>query len=157
MMTIAHYGAAPQRAHVTDAGYDLTATNYLTLHPGNRGLAMTSLHISIPQGYAGLVVPRSGLALKHGVTVLNAPGVIDPGFTGEVGVILHNTDHNRSFIVYPGDRVAQLVLVKLEHPEFVQAESLADLKILADQEIGARGDGGFGSTGVSATPTARAA
>ena len=143
-----YFGMQPTRAHEGDAGYDLRAAKGHTLPPGQRGLISTDLHVSIPEGYAGLIVPRSGLALKHGVTVLNAPGLIDPGYTGEVKALLINHGHE-TFLVRPGDRIAQLLLVRAEHPAFTPAPSLADLQLLADRELGARGDGGFGSSGVA--------
>ena len=132
-------GNEPRRAHDSDAGYDLTANipAPTVLAPGERRLIPTGFRISIPTGWAGLVIPRSGLAAKHGITVLNAPGLIDPGYTGDVGVVLHNTDMADAFNIAPGDRIAQLVLTRVEHPVFVHED-------LGDSD---RGSNGFGSTG----------
>ena len=121
------------------AGMDLRAEleNPVTLAPGERRLVRTGLYLEIPEGYEAQVRPRSGLALKHGVTVLNAPGTIDADYRGEVGVILIN--HSiQSYSIQPGERIAQLVFVQLARAELVAADSLADTE---------RGDGGFGHTG----------
>ena len=133
-------GTEPTRAHPTDAGYDLRANlpAPVVIGPGERRLIPSGTHAAIPAGYAGLVTPRSGLAAKHGVTVLNSPGLIDPGYTGEIGVVLHNTDMADAFNVAPGDRVAQLVIVPVVTPPTVRAEKLP---------AAGRGDAGFGSTG----------
>ncbi|MEA2429267.1 MAG: dUTP pyrophosphatase [Thermoleophilaceae bacterium] len=129
---------APARAHPGDAGYDLHAAEPATLEPGARASVGTGIAVEIPDGCAGLVLPRSGLAARHGVSVVNAPGLIDAGYRGEVRVLLLNTDRDDSFEVAPGDRIAQLVIVRHEAPELEEAESLAE---------SARGDGGFGSSG----------
>jgi dUTP pyrophosphatase len=130
--------AVPARAHDDDAGLDLVAIEALELGPGERGSVGTGLAIELPEGHAGLVVPRSGLAARHGVTVLNAPGLIDAGYRGEVRVLLVNTDRSTPYRVEPGDRVAQLVVVPVSTALPVLAERLGD---------SARGEGGFGSTG----------
>jgi dUTP pyrophosphatase len=118
---------------------DLHADEAAHLDPGARASVGTGVAIAIPEGYAGLVVPRSGLAAEHGITLVNTPGLIDAGYRGEVRVLLLNTDRDRSFRVTPGDRIAQLVLVRVEAPEPAEVGELSET---------ARGDGGFGSTGV---------
>ncbi|HYI79963.1 MAG TPA: dUTP diphosphatase [Thermoleophilaceae bacterium] len=130
--------AAPTRAHADDAGYDLRASEAATLPPGGRASVGTGIAVAIPDGHAGLVLPRSGLAARHGISLVNAPGLIDAGYRGEVRVLLLNTDREASFEVAPGDRIAQLVIVRHEAPELVELDSL-------DETV--RGDGGFGSTG----------
>jgi len=130
--------AAPTRAHDDDAGYDLRASEAATLAPGGRASVSTGVAVAIPDGHAGLVLPRSGLAARHGISLVNAPGLIDAGYRGEVRVLLLNTDREASFEVAPGDRIAQLVIVRHEAPELVEVDSL-------DETV--RGDGGFGSTG----------
>lgn len=129
----------PQRAHASDAGLDLAAAETVTIEPGERAVVGCGIAIELPPGVAGLVVPRSGLALRHGVTLVNAPGLIDPGYRGELRVVLLNTDRRRSFVVRPGDRIAQLLLVP-----FVAAEPLE----VEELDAGERGERGFGSTGV---------
>ncbi len=129
----------PTRAHPADAGLDLCALQAVTLSPGARASVPTGLAVQIPDGQAGLVLPRSGLAARHGVTIVNAPGLIDSGYRGELRVLLLNTDAQTPFVVQAGDRIAQLVLVVIELPELVEVESLTD---------SARGVGGFGSSGV---------
>ena len=128
----------PARAHPGDAGYDLHAAEAATLGPGERASIGTGIAVAIPDGCAGLVLPRSGLAARHGISVVNAPGLIDAGYRGEVRVLLLNTDRSESFEVSPGDRIAQLVLVRHEAPELIEVDSLDE---------SARGAGGFGSTG----------
>ena len=129
---------APERAHDGDAGYDLRAADEARLEPGFRASVGTGLALAIPEGWAGLVLPRSGLAARHGITVVNAPGLIDTGYRGEVRVLLLNTDMEAVFSVEVGDRIAQLVIVRHEAPELEESEEL---------EESARGAGGFGSTG----------
>lgn len=129
---------APKRAHPGDAGCDLFAAERARLEPGERASVGTGIAVEIPEGSAGLVLPRSGLAAKHGISVVNAPGLIDAGYRGEVRVLLLNTDTREAFEVVPGDRIAQLVIVEIGDAEPVEAESL---------EESARGAGGFGSTG----------
>jgi dUTP pyrophosphatase len=128
--------AAPKQAKPGDAGFDLKSYSATSIPPHQRSLVNTGLRVAIPAGYAGLVLPRSGLAAKHGVTVLNAPGLIDSGYRGEIGVLLVNHSE-QYFDVNIGDRIAQLVIVKVECPDMVWG-------ILDDTE---RGAGGFGSTG----------
>jgi dUTP pyrophosphatase len=128
----------PSRAHEGDAGYDLHAAEPLTLAPGERAVVGTGIAVAVPEGHAGLVLPRSGLAFKHGIALVNAPGLIDSGYRGELRVLLLNTDRATPFDVEPGDRIAQLVVVKVEAPELEELELLEET---------ARGSGGFGSTG----------
>lgn len=123
------------------SGFDLYATNYITLAPGERALIRTGLVFNIPQGYEIQIRPRSGLALKHGITVLNSPGTIDSDYLGEVGVILINHGQN-DFFVSEGDRIAQGVLAKVEPP--VEFELVDSIDTQSE-----RGAGGFGHTGVS--------
>lgn len=129
---------APSQAHDGDAGYDLYAAETARLEPGARASVGTGIAVAIPEGCAGLVLPRSGLASKHGISVVNAPGLIDSGYRGEVRVLLLNTDRAEPFEVEPGDRIAQLVLVRFESPALEETDSLDET---------ARGSGGFGSTG----------
>lgn len=128
----------PSRAHDGDAGYDLYAVEAATLGPGERASVGTGIAVAIPDGWAGLVLPRSGLASRHGITIPNAPGLIDSGYRGEVRVLLLNTDPREPFEVAVGDRIAQLLLVRHEAPEVLEVESL-------DETV--RGAGGFGSSG----------
>jgi len=133
----------PAYATEGDAGADLVAAEALTLAPGGgRGLVSTGAAIAIPEGYAGFVQPRSGLALRHGVTCLNSPGLIDSGYRGELKVLLINTDPSEAFEIQRGDRIAQLVIQQVAHAEFVEVDALP-------QSV--RGDGGFGSTGVASS------
>lgn len=129
---------APRRSHDDDAGFDLCACEPASLAPGERTSVGTGLALEIPAGRAGLVLPRSGLAARHGIALVNAPGLIDAGYRGEVRVLLLNTDRAEPFAVEPGDRIAQLLIVVHEAPELVEATELA---------ASARGEGGFGSTG----------
>jgi dUTP pyrophosphatase len=128
----------PSRAHETDAGLDLFAAVAARIGPGQRVAVGTGLAVEIPAGHAGLVVPRSGLALKRGIALVNAPGVIDAGYRGELRVLLLNTDAAAEFKVAKGDRIAQLLLVPAVTPTAVEAASLAE---------SSRGESGFGSTG----------
>ena len=128
----------PTRGHPGDAGLDLHALEGAELAPGGRTSIPTGLAVEIAPGHAGLVLPRSGLAARHGVTLVNAPGLIDPGYRGELRVLLINTDSLQTFTLAAGDRIAQLVLVRVELPETIEVQSLSDT---------ARGTGGFGSTG----------
>ena len=128
----------PTRAHDGDAGLDLYAAEAATIAPGQRVSVGTGLAVAIPQGLAGLVVPRSGLALKHGIALVNSPGVIDSGYRGELRVLLLNTDAAEEFKLAPGDRVAQLLLTPIAAANPLEADSL---------DPTSRGDGGFGSTG----------
>ena len=128
----------PTRAHEDDAGYDLRAAEAAILAPGERASVGTGIALEIPSGSAGLVLPRSGLAARHGIALVNAPGLIDAGYRGEVRVLLLNTDRTDAFEIAAGDRIAQLVLVRFETPELEGAEALG---------ASARGEAGFGSTG----------
>ena len=131
--------ALPHQAHDDDAGYDLCANVGITIEAaGGRALVPTGLAIAIPSGYAGLVLPRSGLALKHGLTVLNAPGLIDAQYRGEVKVLLVNTDPGAPYDIHPGDRIAQLVIQSITYVEWQLVDALDDT---------ARDTFGFGSSG----------
>lgn len=134
-----HPGAVvPTRAHPGDAGLDLVAVEEHRIEPGARAAVATGLAVAIPPGYAGLVLPRSGLARRHGVTLTNSPGLIDAGYRGEVTVLLVNLGHERH-TVRPGDRIAQLVLVPVSLAAAIEVEELPSSD--------GRGEGGFGSTG----------
>ena len=128
----------PTRAHEGDAGLDLYALEAAHLGPGERWSVRTGVAVEIPEGHAGLVLPRSGLAREHGIALVNSPGLIDSGYRGELTVLLLNTDPAEVYRVSPGDRIAQLVVVAVASAEPVEAEALAE---------SARGDGGFGSSG----------
>jgi len=128
----------PTRAHEGDAGLDLYACEAAHIGPGERWSVGTGVAVEIPDGHAGLVLPRSGLAKKHGIALVNAPGLIDAGYRGELRVLLLNTDPAEIFRVEPGDRIAQLVIAPIALAEPVETEALAE---------SARGDGGFGSSG----------
>jgi dUTP pyrophosphatase len=128
----------PTRAYPGDAGLDLYALDDGVLAPGERASIRTGVAVEIPDGQAGLVLPRSGLAAKHGIALVNAPGLIDAGYRGEIIVLLLNTDRSVCFELAAGDRIAQLVLVRVETPEVVEVEELA---------LSERGAGGFGSSG----------
>jgi dUTP pyrophosphatase len=129
----------PARAHDDDAGYDLHARDPEALAAGERATVATGIAIELPAGHAGLVLPRSGLAARHGITVVNAPGLIDAGYRGELKVVLLNTDRAAALEIAAGDRIAQLVVVAVAAPPVVEAEALAATL---------RGEGGFGSSGV---------
>jgi dUTP pyrophosphatase len=131
---------APERANEHDAGWDLRAAEGATLAPGGRASVGTGIAVAIPEGHAGLVLPRSGLAARHGIALVNAPGLIDAGYRGEVRALLLNTDRTEPFAIEVGDRIAQLVITELPEVEFAQAASLSET---------ARGAGGFGSSGVA--------
>jgi dUTP pyrophosphatase len=128
----------PALAHSGDAGYDLTSRADLTLKPGQRALVPTGIAVSIPEGYAGFIQPRSGLAVKHGISIVNTPGLIDSHYRGEVKVVLVNLDAEQPFQVKRGDKICQLVFQKVEQARFSEVDSL-------DETV--RGEGGFGSTG----------
>jgi dUTP pyrophosphatase len=128
----------PARAHDGDAGYDLHAAEAAVLGSGERASVGTGIALEIPEGHAGLVLPRSGLAARHGIALVNAPGLVDAGYRGEVRVLLLNTDRREPFEIAIGDRIAQLVIARIEAPELEEAGSL---------ETSARGSGGFGSSG----------
>ena len=129
---------APSYAHPGDAGADLRTTIDFTLEPGERKLIPTGVAISLPFGTVGLIHPRSGLASKHGITVVNAPGTIDAGYRGEISVCLLNTDSAKPIDFKRGDRIAQLVIQRIEIAEFMPVDELSE---------SVRGAGGFGSTG----------
>jgi dUTP pyrophosphatase len=128
----------PTRAHEGDAGLDLYACESAHIGPGERWSVGTGVGVEIPEGHAGLVLPRSGLARDHGIALVNAPGLIDSGFRGELRVLLLNTDPAETFRVEAGDRIAQLVVTPIALPRPVEAAALAE---------SARGGGGFGSSG----------
>ena len=129
----------PSQAHADDAGYDLHANAHVVVAPnGGRVLVPTGLAIAIPPSYAGLVLPRSGLALKHGVTVLNAPGLIDAQYRGELQVLLVNTDTQAPYEIHRGDRIAQLVIQRVEYVEWQDVDTLDETT---------RDTFGFGSSG----------
>jgi dUTP pyrophosphatase len=128
----------PTRAHDGDAGLDLYALEPVVLAAGERASVPTGIAVEIPVGHAGLVLPRSGLAARHGISVVNAPGLIDSGYRGEVRVLLLNTDRARPFELDGGDRIAQLVLVPVALPTPTEVDALSDSE---------RGAGGFGSSG----------
>ncbi|MCU4671972.1 dUTP diphosphatase [Microbacterium fluvii] len=129
---------APVYAHPGDAGADLVAAEAVRLEPGRRALVGTGVRIALPDGYVAFVVPRSGLAAKHGITIVNSPGTVDAGYRGEIKVSLLNTDLDEAFEVNVGDRIAQLIVMPVPRARFVPVEELPD---------SARGEGGFGSTG----------
>ena len=128
----------PERSHPGDAGYDLYLLEPVLLLPGQRVRARTGIAIELPPGHAGLVLPRSGLAARYGLTLVNTPGLIDEGYRGEVQILLLNTDPEDQVELDPGERIAQLVIVPVAAPEVVEVEELSTT---------ARGEGGFGSTG----------
>ena len=134
----------PAQAYDGDAGLDLAACERAQLGPGERAIVGTGVAVAIPAGYAGLVVPRSGLAARHGLTILNAPGLIDSGYRGELKVILLNTDPREPFVIEPGMRIAQLVLVEAAAVQLVEVEALP---------VSVRGAAGFGSSGVGSSGT----
>jgi dUTP pyrophosphatase len=127
----------PERAYAGDAGLDLAATDRVELGPGERAVVGTGLAVAIPDGYAGFVQPRSGLAARHGISVVNAPGLIDAGYRGEVRVVLLNTDRAEPFVVEPGMRIAQLVVLPVPALELIETEELPESE---------RGVRGFGSS-----------
>jgi dUTP pyrophosphatase len=130
----------PAYAHPGDAGADLAAAEDVELAPGERALVRTGIAIALPAGYAAFVHPRSGLAAKHGVTIVNAPGTVDAGYRGEIKVTLLNTDREHPVSFRRGDRIAQLVIQQVARPVFHEVDELPG---------SARGDGGFGSTGIN--------
>lgn len=135
--------AAPAYAHPGDAGADLLARDDVELGPGERRTVPTGVALALPDGYAAFVHPRSGLAARHGVTVVNAPGTVDAGYRGEIAVTLLNTDTTRPVRLYRGDRIAQLVVQRVERARFVEVERLPG---------SLRGEAGFGSTGGWGSP-----
>ena len=131
----------PSYAHPGDAGADLVSTDELVLEPGQRATVGTGVSIALPDGYVAFVVPRSGLAAKHGITVVNSPGTVDAGYRGEIRVTLLNTDSTEAYPVAVGDRIAQLVVLPVSRARIIPVETLPGSH---------RGSGGFGSTGYSA-------
>ena len=127
----------PERAYAGDAGLDLAACERVTISPGERAVVGTGLAVAIPEGYAGFVLPRSGLAARHGIGKVNSPGLIDSGYRGEVRVVLLNTDRDQPFEVEPGMRIAQLVILQLPP---------VDLQVVDELPASERGERGFGSS-----------
>ena len=127
----------PARAYAGDAGLDLSACGRVELSPGGRALVPTGIAVAIPEGYAGFVQPRSGLAAQHGISIVNTPGLVDSGYRGELLVNLLNTDDEQTFVVEPGMRIAQLVVLPVPDLELVEVDELPESE---------RGDRGFGST-----------
>ena len=128
----------PSYAHPGDAGADLVTAVDVTLAPGERTLVPTGIALALPEGYVALVHPRSGLAARHGLSIVNAPGTVDAGYRGEVQVLLVNLDPRETVVLTRGDRIAQLVIQRVERARFVEVDALPD---------SSRGDGGYGSTG----------
>ena len=131
----------PSYAHPGDAGADLHAAEAVVLAPGARALVGTGVSIALPDGYAAFVVPRSGLAAKHGITIVNSPGTVDAGYRGEIKVTLLNTDPTEPYSIAVGDRIAQLIVIPVSRATFVPVDRLPGSQ---------RGKGGFGSTGTGA-------
>lgn len=134
----------PAYAHPGDAGADLTAAESVVLTPGARATVATGVSIALPDGYVAFVVPRSGLAAKHGITIVNSPGTVDAGYRGEIRVTLLNTDSEHEFTIDVGDRIAQLIVMPVSRAHFVPVHTLPGSH---------RGEGGFGSTGLRASTT----
>jgi dUTP pyrophosphatase len=128
----------PAYAHPGDAGADLVSTETLRLEPGQRALVGTGVRIALPEGYAAFVVPRSGLATRHGITIVNSPGTVDAGYRGEIRVTLLNTDPHEAYDIAAGDRIAQLIVMPVARATFLPVDELPE---------SIRGEGGFGSTG----------
>ncbi|MGO4593582.1 dUTP diphosphatase [Leifsonia sp. 2TAF2] len=133
---------SPAYAHPGDAGADLCAAEAVTLGPGERFTMPTGVSIALPEGYAGFVVPRSGLAMRHGLTIVNAPGTVDAGYRGEIRVTLLNTDRSMPYDIAVGDRIAQLIVMPITRARFIPVDSLPDSH---------RGTAGFGSSGYTVT------
>lgn len=130
----------PVVAHPGDAGADLSSTEDCVLQPGQRAVIGTGVSIALPDGYVAFIVPRSGLAAKHGITVVNSPGTVDAGYRGEIKVTLLNTDQHEPFTINVGDRIAQMIIMPFARANFVSVETLP---------VSERGDSGFGSTGIA--------
>lgn len=130
----------PVVAHPGDAGADLSSTENCVLQPGQRAVIGTGVSIALPDGYVAFIVPRSGLAAKHGITVVNSPGTVDAGYRGEIKVTLLNTDQHEPFTINVGDRIAQMIIMPFARANFVSVETLP---------VSERGDSGFGSTGIA--------
>ncbi len=137
MKRLSDAATLPIRAYEGDAGLDLAACERVELGPGERAVVGTGLTVAIPDGHAGFVQPRSGLAARHGITILNTPGLVDSGYRGELKVVLLNTDRAEPFVVEPGMRIAQLVVVPVALPEPTEVSELPDSE---------RGEKGFGSS-----------
>jgi dUTP pyrophosphatase len=129
----------PEVAHPGDAGADLRSTEECELAPGERKTIGTGVSIALPDGYVAFIVPRSGLAAKHGITVVNSPGTVDAGYRGEIKVTLLNTDRSQAFNIAVGDRIAQMIVMPFARARFIEVERLPESE---------RGEGGFGSTGI---------
>lgn len=138
-------GQLPAYAHPGDAGADLHAAEAVELAPGQRATVGTGISIALPDGYAAFIVPRSGLAMKHGITIVNSPGTVDAGYRGEIRVTLLNTDRSESYPVAVGDRIAQMIIQPVVRARFVEVERLPGSE---------RGEAGFGSTGYTAATAA---
>ncbi|HJB62531.1 MAG TPA: dUTP diphosphatase [Candidatus Microbacterium pullistercoris] len=134
----------PAYAHPGDAGADLVSTASVRLEAGERALVPTGVRIALPEGYAAFVVPRSGLAVRHGITVVNSPGTIDAGYRGEIKVALLNTDRAEAYEIAAGDRIAQLIVSPVARARFLPVDDL-------DESV--RGEGGFGSSGYAGATT----
>ena len=132
-----HDAVLPERAYAGDAGLDLSACERVELGPGDRAVVGTGLAVAIPEGYAGFVQPRSGLASRHGISIVNTPGLVDSGYRGELRVVLLNTDREHAFTVEAGMRIAQLVVLAIPELELVEVEELPESE---------RGVRGFGSS-----------
>ncbi len=130
----------PRYQHAGDAGLDLPSRVDLVLEPGGRAMIPTGIAVAIPGGYAGFVLPRSGLASRHGIALVNSPGLVDSGYRGEMSIVMINTDKHEPFHIKRGDRIAQLVIQRVEEVKLVRVDELDDTS---------RGEGGFGSTGRS--------
>jgi dUTP pyrophosphatase len=131
----------PSYSHPGDAGADLSSSEALTLAPGERATVGTGVSIALPDGFVAFVVPRSGLAAKHGITIVNSPGTVDAGYRGELKVTLLNTDSSQPFDIAVGDRIAQMIVMPVTQARFIPVEKLP---------LSERGESGFGSTGLSA-------
>ena len=132
----------PSYAHDGDAGVDLCSIEEVVLQPFGRALISTGISLAIPKGYGGFVLPRSGLAIKNGISLVNSPGLIDSNYRGEIKLIAINLDPNNSFTVQVGDRIAQLVIMRVEEIDFLEHDQLDDTQ---------RGSGGFGSSGIKSS------
>ncbi len=131
----------PSYSHPGDAGADLSSAESLTLAPGERATVATGVSVALPAGFVAFVVPRSGLASKHGITIVNSPGTVDAGYRGEIKVTLLNTDTTTPFDIAVGDRIAQIIVMPVSQARFIPVEKLPASE---------RGESGFGSTGISA-------
>lgn len=135
-----HAEIIPSYSHPGDAGADLSSSQELVLLPGQRAVVGTGVSIALPRGYVAFIVPRSGLAAKHGITVLNSPGTVDAGYRGEILVTLLNTDTENEFPINVGDRIAQMIVMPVSQARFTLVDKLPESE---------RGDSGFGSTGIT--------